>query len=187
MNIRGKTVVLRAPELRDVEKLNKWANDTEIWKLLGGWHFPYSSISTEKWIAGLNNNNPGGHVFCIDTDELGLIGTANLIQIDWRNRNAKHGAVIGDAEVRGKGFGFDTVMAVMRYAFDELGLERLDTGMVALNERSINFYTNYCGWEIEGRRKNWYYRGGRYYDKVLAGITRERYRAVVQKSGYWND
>lgn len=186
MNIHGKTVVLRAPEPRDVPHLNKWANDPEIWRLLGGWHFPYSSISTEKWVAGLNNNNQVGHVFCIEAPDFGLIGTANLINIDWKNRNAEHGAMLGEEEVRGRGLGFDTVMAVMRYAFDELNLSRLDTGMVAFNERSINFYTKYCGWEIEGRRKNWYYRGGRYYDKVLAGITRERYQAMVDRTGYWN-
>lgn len=186
MNIHGKTVVLRAPEMRDISQLNKWANDPEIWKLLGGWHFPYSSLSTEKWIASLNNNNQASHVFCIEAPERGLIGTANLIQIDWRNRHAEHGIMLGEPEMRGKGFGFDAVMALMRYAFDELGMVRLDTGMLAFNERSINFYTKYCGWEIEGRRRNWYYRGGRYYDMVMAGVTQESYRTLIQETGYWN-
>jgi len=186
MNIHGKAVVLRAPELRDVELLNRWANDPEIWRLLGGWHFPYSGLSTEKWISGLNNNSPDGHVFCIDAPELGLIGTANLINIDWKNRHAYHGMMLGDKDVRGKGLGLDTVMAVMRYAFEELGLVRLDGGMVELNERSISFYTKSCGWEIEGRKKNWYYRGNRYYDQVIVGITSQRYHELVRETGYWN-
>ncbi|GAB3544275.1 hypothetical protein GCM10027343_19190 [Noviherbaspirillum agri] len=186
MNIRGKKVVLRAPELRDAELLNKWANDPDIWRVLGGWHFPHSSLSTERWISSLNNNSQSSFIFCIETPELGLIGTTNLVQIDWRNRRAEHGIMLGEEEVRGRGFGFDTVMALMRYAFDELGLIRLDTGMVAFNERSINFYTKCCGWEIEGRRRNWYYRGGRYYDLVMAGVTQESYRALVQKTSYWS-
>lgn len=50
MNIIGKTVKLRAVEIDDLELLNKWANDPEIWYMLGGWHFPYSKNNTEKWI-----------------------------------------------------------------------------------------------------------------------------------------
>lgn len=185
MNIHGKEVVLRAPEMRDIELLNRWSNDPEIWGLLGGWHFPYSELCTEKWIAGLNNNNTMGHVFCIDAPEIGLIGTANLIDIDWKNRHAYHGMMLGDKDVRGKGFGLDTVMAIMRYAFDELGLVRLDGGMIEFNERSIGFYTKSCGWEVEGRKKNWFYRGGHYYDQVIVGITQERYRELVEKTDYW--
>ncbi|EEZ1915516.1 N-acetyltransferase, partial [Escherichia coli] len=46
MNIIGKTVKLRAVEIDDLELLNKWANDPEIWYMLGGWHFPYSKNNT---------------------------------------------------------------------------------------------------------------------------------------------
>ncbi|WP_420476665.1 GNAT family N-acetyltransferase [Noviherbaspirillum sp. ST9] len=186
MNIRGKAVTLRAAETRDIELLNKWANDPDIWRLLGGWHFPYSSLCTERWVSDQNNNNLKAHVFCIDAPEVGLIGTANLIDIDWKNRHAYHGMMLGDKDVRGKGYGLDTVMAVMRYAFDELGLVRLDGGMVELNERSIQFYTRTCGWEIEGRKKNWFYREGRFFDQIIVGITRDGYRALVERTGYWN-
>jgi RimJ/RimL family protein N-acetyltransferase len=186
MNIYGKNVILRAPEMRDVELLHKWANDPEIWKFLGGWHFPYASSSTEKWIAGMNSNNQRDYVFSIDAPEVGLIGTANLLEIDWKNRHAYHGMMLGDKELRGKGFGLDTVMAIMRYAFDELGLARLDGGMIDSNTRSIGFYTKSCGWEIEGVKKNWFYRGGRYHDQVVVGITRERYYGLVEQTGYWN-
>lgn len=185
MNIRGKQVILRAPEMKDADLLHKWANDPEIWKNLGGWHFPFGSISTENWISSIDNNNKHGHVFCIDTENLGMIGTANIIDIDWKNRNAFHGMMLGDADIRGKGLGLDTVMAIMRFAFDELGLIRLDGDMIETNSRSIEFYTKSCGWEIEGKKKNWFYRGGRYCDKVIVGVTRENYYKLVEKTNYW--
>jgi RimJ/RimL family protein N-acetyltransferase len=185
MNIHGKKVVLRAPELRDAELLHKWANDPEIWKLLGGWHFPYGSASTEKWIASLGNNNLVNHVFSIETAEQGLIGTANLVNIDWKNKSAFHGMMLGNKEASGKGLGLDTVMAVMRYAFDELGLVRLDGDMVATNARSIEFYTKSCGWEIEGRKRSGFYREGKYVDRVIVGITQEGYFQLLKKNNYW--
>ncbi len=75
-------------------------------------------------------------------------------------------------------------MAVMRFAFDELGLVRLDGNMIETNTRSIDFYTRACGWEIEGRKKNWFYRNGKYFDKVIVGITREAYHELIVKSQY---
>ncbi|OWW18570.1 GNAT family N-acetyltransferase [Noviherbaspirillum denitrificans] len=186
MNIHGKRVVLRAPEMRDAETLNDWANDTDVWKIMGGWHFPYSRQSTEKWILNQDNANLAGHRFCVEAEDLGLIGTASLINIDWKNRHAWHGMMLGRAQARGKGFGLDTVMAVMRYAFDELGLVRLDSAVMETNTRSLGFYTESCGWEVEGRRKNWFFGDGKYHDQIMIGITRESYRELIERTGYWH-
>ena len=55
MNIKGKIVTLRALEIEDLPLLTKWSNSPEIWYNLGGWHFPYSSLSTEEYIKNINN------------------------------------------------------------------------------------------------------------------------------------
>ena len=186
MNIKGKVVTLRAPELSDLNLLHEWSNDPEIWALLGGWHFPFSSRSTEEWIKSRQDNNLTTHVFCIDATDTGLIGTANLVNIDWKNKNAFHGMMIGNIEMRGKGYALDTVMTMMRFAFDELGLQRLDSDIISTNERSIAFYTNKCGWKQEGVKQNWFYRNGQYFDKIIVGITREEYYEHAKKLGYWS-
>ncbi|HHC7318801.1 GNAT family N-acetyltransferase [Vibrio cholerae] len=185
MNVYGNMVTLRALELDDVEHLNRWANLPELWNMLGGWHFPYSRLNTEQWVRAINNNDQKNHVFAIQTDEHGLVGTANLVNIDWKNRNAFHGMMLGDKDTRGKGYAQDAVMALMRYAFDELGMRRLDGDMIAYNKMSINFYTKRCGWEIEGIKKDWFYRSGKFHDKVIVGITSTRYYKFVEDLGYW--
>ncbi len=43
-------------------------------------------------------------------------------------------------------------MAMMRYAFKELGLHRLDAEMINYNNRSIDFYTHKCGWVLRVKR-----------------------------------
>jgi len=107
MNIKGKKVVLRAREKDDLELLHKWSNDPEINYLLGGWHFPSSLQDQEKWFntLSLNSNNQR---FAIDTADLGLIGMANLVDINWKDRNGFHGMLLGDKDMRGKGYGVDT-------------------------------------------------------------------------------
>lgn len=186
MNIKGKLVTLRAPELRDVALLHEWSNDPEIWHMLGGWHFPFSARSTEEWVIGRKDGNLTDHVFCIETTENGLIGTANLINIDWKNKNAFHGMMIGSKDLRGKGYALDALLAIMRYAFMELGLQRLDGDMIEYNNRSIDFYIKKGGWKHEGIRKNWFYRNGQFFDKVVVGVQREDYLEVVKSTKYWD-
>jgi RimJ/RimL family protein N-acetyltransferase len=186
VNIKGKIVTLRAPELEDVPRLHAWSNDPEIWNMLGGWHFPFSSRSTHEWVMSRKDANLTDHVFCIDTPEDGLIGTANIINIDWKNKNAFHGMMIGQPALRGKGYALDALFALMRYAFMELGLNRLDGDMIAYNERSIKFYIDKAGWKHEGVKRNWYYRGGAFHDKVVVGVTREDYLAAVARTNYWD-
>jgi RimJ/RimL family protein N-acetyltransferase len=185
MNIHGKLVTLRAPEVEDILKLHKWSNDPEIWKMLGGWHFPFSSRSTEEWVRSRKDGNPTEHVFCIETPEDGVIGTANLVSIDWKNKTAFHGMMIGETNLRGRGYALDTVFAIMRYAFMELGLNRLDSDIISYNHRSLKFYVEKCGWKGEGVRRNWYYREGKYHDKVIVGVTRDDYLEKIAANNYW--
>jgi RimJ/RimL family protein N-acetyltransferase len=185
MNIHGKMVALKAVENEDLSLLNKWGNDAEIQNWLGGWHFPTSTNDIQKWQASLSVNSLNQR-FSIYTDELGLIGTANLVEIDWKNRNAFHGMLLGDKEIRGKGYAVDTVMAIMRYSFEELGLNRLDGSIIEYNIASIKMYVGKCGWKEEGRQRNWYFRKNRYWDRIIVGVTREDYFELIEKNGYWN-
>jgi RimJ/RimL family protein N-acetyltransferase len=184
--ILGKMVGIRAVEEADLPLLHQWANDAEIWSNLGGWRFPSSFDSIRQWFAGLKND-PLNHRWVIETlDAPRVIGTANLVDIDWKNNHAFHGMMLGPLDLRGRGYGRDTVMAIMRYAFDELHLERLDGDIIEYNEASQRLYVGRCGWKVEGRQRRWHFRGGRYWDKIVVGVTREDYAALVAENRYWD-
>lgn len=184
MNIKGKTVVLRAIEEADLELLHQWGADPDLWNLLGGWRFPSSMRQMRSWFEGLAADQLNQR-FAVELPGTGLVGTANLVEIDWKNNHAFHGMMIGDPAMRGRGLGVDVIMAVMRYAFDELHLARLDGSMIAYNEASLKTYCRKCGWKEEGRQRDWYYRGGRYWDRIMVGVTEPDYRALVAATGYW--
>ena len=184
MNIKGKRVVIRAIERGDLEMLQAWSNDPEIQSQLGGWHFPSSMQTMEDWLERVCKDTLNQR-FAIEATGHGLIGTCNLVDINWKDRNAFHGILLGSNLVRGKGFGQDTVMAIMRYSFDELGLERLDSSIIEFNEPSKKLYIQKCGWKEEGRKRNAYWRNGRFWDKLIVGINRDDYLALVEKNRYW--
>lgn len=180
MTIFGRDVVLRAVERSDLPLLQAWGNDPEIQFTLGSWHFPLSLQSLETWFEGLHYDGADQR-FMIHTAEHGAIGTTNLVSINWKDRNAFTGLLIGDTALHRKGYGTDTVRTMMRYAFEELGLERLDTTIIDHNEASLGLYVGKCGWVEEGRKERVFFRRDRYWDNIILGITRERYDALVDK------
>ncbi len=186
MAIKGKLVTLRAVEREDLPFLHKWTNDPEIASLIGGWHFPSSMNDQQKWFESLNLHSLNQR-YSIDVPGIGLIGSANLVDINWKDKNASHGITIGDMTHRGKGYAVDTVMAIMRFAFEELGLNRLDTTIIEYNAGSLGVYTKKCGWTIEGTQKKWYFRKNQFWDRHVVGITRDEYFELIRKNNYWNE
>lgn len=184
MNILGKKVILRAVEPSDVELIIEMFNDSEIENMVVGWSFPLSKYAQEKWLEN-NYNDPNNHRFVIETAEDGAVGIATLTDIDWKNRKANHGMKIANIKNKGKGIGTDTVMAIMRYAFDELQLHRLDGGWFKENTASAGLYKK-CGWKEEGIRKEYIYKRGAYRDLVEVGILSTEYYELVEKNQYWN-
>jgi len=185
MHILGKHTILRAIEEADLDLFNEWGNDPDLWRMLGGSHFPVSKVSTKSWFDKLQLDASNLRL-AVTTQEHGVVGLANLLDLDWKNRHAFHGMMLGNPAVRGKGIGLDTVMAIMRYAFDELGLNRLDGSMIEYNAISLRLYCGRCGWKEEGRQRGWYFREGRYWDKIIVGITREDYGELVRATRYWD-
>lgn len=184
MSIRGRKVTLRPIEHVDLPQIQNWSNDPEIQFLLAGWHLPSSMVDMEDWFAAIQHD-PTSVRLAVETDSHGLIGTASLVDINWKDRNAYHGLLLGNRDSRGKGFGTDAAMTVMRFAFEELGLVRLDGSIIEHNEASIRLYLGKCGWQREGLKKGWYWRRNRSWDKIIVGITRAQYEALAEETGYW--
>ena len=183
MNIYGRKVVLRAMEKSDCPMIKEMFNDPEIEDLVVGWSFPLSEYAQEKWFESHYNDN-NSFRFVIETKEDGAVGIATLLDIDWKNRRAEHGIKLCSKGTRTRGIGTDAVMAIMRYAFDELGLNRLDGSWFELNEASQRLYKK-CGWKEEGIRRQYVFKKGAYRDLYIVGVLAEDYYELIKKNNYW--
>lgn len=183
MNILGKKVILRAMEKSDCEMVKDIFNDPEMENLVVGWAFPLSSYAQEQWLEN-HYGDKTDFRFIIETVEDGPVGIATLVEIDWKNRRAEHGIKLTSKEHRSKGIGTDAVMAIMRYAFDELGLNRLDGSWFDNNTASIGLYKK-LGWKEEGVRRKYIYKQGEYRDLVITGILASEYYDLVKRNHYW--
>ncbi len=185
MNLKGKLVTLRAIEKEDLEFMRDMLNDPEIENLVVGWSLPISRYEQNIWYEK-NINDKINLRLIIETPRDGAVGMATLVNIDWKNRHATHGIKIARREFRTRGVGTDTVMTIMKYAFDELQLNRLDGSWFEDNLGSQKLYTK-CGWKVEGKRRQYVYKDGAYRDLVIVGVLREDYYKLVRDNNYWCD
>ena len=75
-------------------------------------------------------------------------------------------------------------MAIMRYAFDELGFHRLDVSRLAINEASARILAK-CGFVEEGIKREYIYKGGKYIDLVELRILADEYYELINTNHYW--
>jgi len=171
----GKYVVLRVMRTEDMEMIANMFNDPAIESLVEGWAFPLSLEQQMRWFER-HMDDTTSFRFTIDKPDDGAVGIVTLTDIDWK---AQHGIKLC-APARGKGIGTDTVMAIGRYAFDEIGLHQLDGGWFENNHASKRLYQK-CGWQEEGRIREAIYKSGVWHDWICAGILEKDYRRVVKE------
>lgn len=185
MNIVGKFVTLRAMTKEDMPMICGMFNDPFIESRVIGWAFPLSIEQQIAWFESHMDDRTNFR-FVIETPEDGAVGIVTLTNIDWKNRSATHGIKLASGEVRNKGIGTDAVMAIMRYAFDELGLHRLDSSRFDSNTASKALYTK-CGWVVEGVKRSCIFKGGMWHDLTIVGMLDSDYRALIEKNHYWDN
>jgi RimJ/RimL family protein N-acetyltransferase len=77
-------------------------------------------------------------------------------------------------------------MTMTRYAFDELGLHRLEDDIIEYNEASMALVKK-CGWLVEGTPRQSVFRRGRFWDLVQISILAGEYKGVVTQTDCWEE
>jgi len=174
MSIRyyeGGRIYFRPIELADEALLRQWMNAPENWATLGRIS-PINAEREREWINGLYKEG-GSIAFLIvvrETDE--PVGVCSLRDIHSINRTASFGITIGDVARQNEGYGTEATRLMLRYAFEELNLNRVSLSVMASHPAAIRAYER-AGFAREGYVRQAYFRGGRYVDEVLYGILRE--------------
>lgn len=169
--LSGSKVRLRAPERSDIPLFVKWFNDPEVTEFLLR-SPPMGMEEEERWFESLRVSE--GKVFCIETLDGKLIGNIGIIHIDWTNRKADIGIVIGEKERWSQGYGTEAITLLLGYMFDEMNLERVWLYCDQENMRAQRCYEN-CGFRREGVFRHNRFRAGTFTDDVVMSILREEW------------
>lgn len=173
--IYGENLRLRAIEREDIPTFLRWFNDPEVRRHLL-MHEPMSRAKEERWFEE-HLSRKDEFLFAIEVKEgkdWVHIGNLGLHKIDWKNRVATFGIVIGEKAYWNRGYGTEAVRTALRYAFFELGLNRVELETFSFNRRAIRCYEK-VGFRHEGTRRQALYRDGRYHDILIMGILKEEF------------
>jgi len=160
--LKGNVCNLRPLRGEDEPILEKWLSDPELTIMSRG---SMTAVSHPKEVLKkMMSSSPDSIWFAIDLiSESTIVGAASIFGIDWYNRCARMGFIIGDEQYRGRGIGTDARHLVLRYVFDELNLNRIWGGYVITNAASRRFGEK-AGAKVAGVLKSELFFHGKYWD-----------------------
>lgn len=175
----GELVRLRPPERSDLRQFVNWLREPELRHYTTMRYI--SDALEERWFEKLltetSGPTPARLHFVIETREGGVpLGVISLMSINWRDRHAEAGIIIGEQDYWGKGYGTDAMRTLLDIGLKWYGLHRIHLYVIAGNERAIRSYEK-CGFQHEGRLREAMFVDGTYRDllvmSLLAGEQKE--------------
>jgi RimJ/RimL family protein N-acetyltransferase len=177
----GELVRLGPIERDYLPRYAEWLNDWEVRRFLApNLPQPLTIQDEEDWFNRQRNDQDSRHFSILTLAQGQLVGNCGLHQIDWSNRHAIFGIFIGDKNYWGKGLGTDATRTLLRYGFEEAGLQRIELEVFSFNPRGIRVYEK-CGFKLEGIRRQALFREGAWHDEHIMAILRDEWLALNGK------
>jgi RimJ/RimL family protein N-acetyltransferase len=174
MIVDGAKTRLRPVREDDLPQLTTWANDADVRRWLH--HSDREDATVDDARAVYMSADESRLSLAIENAAGALIGIIWLIGIDRTHLRAELAIVIGDKTAWGAGHGTEAMWLLLRHAFEEIGLRRIDLITDADNERGIRSYEK-CGFVREGVLRKYRLRHGQPLDMIAMSILREEFEA----------
>lgn len=181
MILKGKKVTLRAVEESDMELLWFMINDPEIEKMTVGRNYPVSKYEQRKWFETHGKSTNDLIRLMIETEKDGTVGMISLGDFDWINRVAHDlGIKVMSSKITESGITLDAANTLLKYAFDELNLNRIEAYTLDYNKQALALQKLH-GYKFEGVLRQAVYKGGEYHDLIVSSILRDEFRMGARK------
>ncbi len=174
--LKGKTTTLRPPLESDIPTLMRWVNDPEVRTYIARL-IPALEVHEKEYIEKANSATSVALIIEVDGKPIGNMG---LHGIHWVDGIATTGAMIGEKEYWGKGYGKDAKMALLEYAFNSLRLRQIYSYVISFNKRSLR-YSLGCGYKKIGVYRNDTFRFGKFWDVIALCVTRDSWLPFYEK------
>ena len=161
MFLQSDTLLLRAPELDDLDFLFHIENDTRQW-CVSGCKTPYSRYLLQQYIETNTHDlytDKQARLMIEHRESRQLVGAVDLIDFHPAARRAEVGIIIDEA-CRGKGYGKEALALVCDYAEQVLDLHQLYAYVFTDNVAARRLFASsaFCevtvlpDWEFSGKK-----------------------------------
>ena len=180
--LTGEKVVLRDITEADVtDRYLGFLNDPQVTTFLTTKPSEHTIESLRKFVKEKIDSKDC--IFLSITDKKsGLhIGNIKIEPIDYENKKAVIGIMIGDKEFLGKGYGTDAMKTALDYCFCDLNLNKVALGVVSENIAASKSYRK-AGFIVEGVLREDTIWNGKKYDRTLMAVLKSEYKTRRKKN-----
>ena len=171
MSMVGNKVYLNPKHEDDIPILANHMNEDRI-KIFGrnSGTAVYEKNMKERF--GKKENEESYTIFRKDNDC--IIGDVAIHFIDTYNRSGMLGIAIYGDENRGKGYGKEAILLMLRHAFIDMNFESIYLGTWEYNKPAVHLYEK-IGFKVIGRKRHSRILGNKYYDEIMMDMISEEY------------
>ena len=136
------------------------------------WQIFVSEAREKQWVEDTIFHSSDIKLAVCLTDNNLHIGNVYLTDLNYINRTAESHILIGNMDYWGQGLGSEALKLILRYGFDERGLNRIYAHINADNAASLRLHEK-CGYQREGVLRQAIFKNGRFKDVVVMSILKE--------------
>ena len=172
----GERVALGPIHRGLIEINHRWINQLETSRFL---NMGVISLEAEEdWYERIASGKDIVYLAIYEKSTMRPIGGVNLHNISAEHRNAEFGIMIGEKDLRGKGYGTEAVKLMCDYGFNAMGLNSI---MLLTYEWNIAGQRAYekAGFKEIGRRREARWFAGRYWDDIYYDLLASEFESPV--------
>ena len=174
--MRGQDIILTAVEKTDLSQLKVWRNNPDFRKNFR----EYREINDEmqnSWFDKFVVNDRNTIMFSIkDAINDELLGCCGLCYINWLHRYADLSFYIGKDDLYADDkYALDTIEVLIKYGFNELGLNKIWTEIYEFDSMKIKLLEKY-GFKKDGQLRENYFYDGKWWDSIIFSLLKKEYK-----------
>lgn len=174
--LQGDGFVLRMLDDADVPALYEIFSDPEVMRY---WSFsPFETLrDAERLLDEIRSSFKVRRLFQWGIAEAGdrkVVGTCTLFKLDAAHRRCEVGFAVA-RNAWGRGVGTRAVATALRFAFESLGVHRVEADADPRNERCLRLLER-LNFKREGLLRERYHVGGELQDAVVLGLLHSEWR-----------
>ena len=171
--INSDSIILTPLISDDIPVLFRWINDREI-VLLNAPYKPVHENLNKQWFDKIQERTDLVIFGIRHKDSNKLIGTCQLLNINYISRSAELQIRIGQKSEQGLGYGTAAIHLLISHAFKDLNLNRISVQVFSTNVRALHVYEK-IGFKKEGILRQAAYIDGQYSDIIVLGLIKAEY------------
>ncbi len=175
----GRRIHLRGLTRADIAEnapYFQWLDDLSLDLHTERSYFPNTPERMQAYFDRVQQNRDPILLAICDNASGRHIGNITFTDVNWFNRRAYIGYLLGDKTFAGKGIVTDAVLMFMFYGFNKLNFERIHGGVSSAHPASMRVCEK-VGLLVEGRHRRHILRAGQWHDDIIVGALREEWMA----------